>query len=190
MLELFHYHHWTPLLDETERFYAEQGFTVTRPEEQTLDVRKGVVHLTFSHGEATQFDHFGLLVTADEQAGILTRAAALGWEVQESAQGPRIQTPWGFHIELQLTEAMPDADTTRLDNLILRLAGGPGPEGLAELLDLEQLPSPEGESLLADDWCLYTIPVWSGHTHLGRATFTNTDKLESPDPCAVNLSVL
>lgn len=87
-MNIFHYHHWTNLLEETENFYVQHGFDVRgryakgkkgienyhpllkwedfrdeSPLFRIIEVRKGKVNVTFGFGEKPIFDHIGFLVT-------------------------------------------------------------------------------------------------------------------------------
>jgi hypothetical protein len=85
---LFHYHFWTPYLEETEKFYEENGFNVSLRMGKyngdfqnfnppltwndfriknilfrIIEMRKGTVNITFGYGKKIKFDHIGFLVS-------------------------------------------------------------------------------------------------------------------------------
>ncbi len=123
---LFHYHFWTPYVEETENFYKENGFRVSlrigkyNGEFQTfhppltwddfrdkkvlfriIEVRKGAVNITFGYGKKILFDHIGFLVSDEEKAKICENAEKMNWHVDESERRTFITTPYNFRIELQ-----------------------------------------------------------------------------------------
>ncbi|WP_255508311.1 hypothetical protein [Exiguobacterium sp. Helios] len=96
---LFHYHLWTPFVEETERFYQQLGFQVTQRigryegaftsfdppldwddfREQPIlfriiEMKRGAINMTFGYGKKVMFDHIGFLVTEADRLQILGRA--------------------------------------------------------------------------------------------------------------------
>lgn len=123
---LFHYHMWTPFVEETERFYKQLGFQVTQrigkhdgdftafnpPLDwddfrhqhilfRIIEMKKGTINITFGYGKKVIFDHIGFLLTEADKVKTLQRAEQLGLTVQENERRAFIQTPYGFRIELQ-----------------------------------------------------------------------------------------
>ena len=105
---LFHYHFWTPYVEETEKFYLENGFRISQRigryngdfqafnppltwddfrEKKILfriiEARKGAVNITFGFGKKIIFDHIGFLVSEEEQGEICEKAANISWEVSK-----------------------------------------------------------------------------------------------------------
>ena len=134
MLMLFHYHFWTPYLEETEKFYIENGFRISQRigkyngDFQTfnppltwddfrdkkilfriIEARKGAVNITFGFGKKIMFDHIGFLVSEEEQEAICENAAKMHWEVNKGERRTFIATPYNFRIELQTNEEAVDS---------------------------------------------------------------------------------
>lgn len=123
---LFHYHYWTPYVEETERFYVENGFNVklrvgkyngefqefSPPLKwddfrhksvmfRIIEVRKGNVNITFGYGKKVKFDHIGYFVSSECHDMICENAQKLRWKTEIAARRTFIKTPYGFRIELQ-----------------------------------------------------------------------------------------
>ena len=123
---LFHYHYWTPYVEETERFYVENGFNVklrvgkyngefqefSPPLKwddfrhksvmfRIIEVRKGNVNITFGYGKKVKFDHIGYFVSSKRHDMICENAQKLKWKTEINARRTFIKTPYGFRIELQ-----------------------------------------------------------------------------------------
>ncbi|WP_134682813.1 hypothetical protein [Brevibacillus migulae] len=157
---LFHYHYWTPFVEETEAFYVANGFRITQRvgkyqgEFQHFDppltwddfrekpilfriieARKGNVNITFGYGKQVRFDHLGFLVSSRDQAEICTNANQLRWEIDEGERRTFIHTPYGFRIELQIhTDVVdPGVEPAYLEHLLLETKA----QGLEQ--DLERL---------------------------------------------------
>jgi ribosomal protein S18 acetylase RimI-like enzyme len=135
-VELFHYHYWTPFVEETEKCYEALGFSViTRigkvgGEFETfnpplqwsnfrskdilfriIEMRKGRVNVTFGFGKTPTFDHIGILVSREEYDEVCMRAKTIGWKVEENERRTFIHTPYHLKIELQLRrDVIEDAD--------------------------------------------------------------------------------
>ena len=136
---LFHYHIWTPYVEETEDFYKQLGFQVTQrigkangeftsfnpPLEwddfrerdirfRIIEMKRGGVNLTFGHGKKVMFDHLGFFVSESVRQDVLDRATDLGLTIQTNDRRTFIQTPYGFRIELQThADALEMHDETR-----------------------------------------------------------------------------
>ena len=123
---LFHYHFWTPYVEETEMFYVNNGFRVSlrvgkyngdfqhfnppliwddfRDEQivfRIIEVRKGKVNITFGYGREVMFDHIGFSVSTEEHDQICENAKEMNWKVKTSDRRTFISTPFKFRIELQ-----------------------------------------------------------------------------------------
>ncbi|AZB42708.1 hypothetical protein CEF21_10615 [Bacillus sp. FJAT-42376] len=123
---LFHYHYWTPYLEETETFYTELGFTVHQrigrlngsfqsfnpplswndfrenpPLFRIIELKKGNINVTVGYGKKPIFDHIGFIVSKEEHDLVCGKAGKLGWTVEEDERRTFISTPYGFRLELQ-----------------------------------------------------------------------------------------
>lgn len=123
---LFHYHFWTPYVEEMESFYKSQGFRVNqrlgkyKGTFQTfnpplswdefrdqgiifriIEMKKGNVNISFGFGKRVMFDHIGFLVTEEEKRQICENANFLNWKVELGERRTFITTPYQFLIELQ-----------------------------------------------------------------------------------------
>ncbi|MTH54876.1 hypothetical protein GKZ89_15850 [Bacillus mangrovi] len=133
---LFHYHYWTPHVEETEKFYRENGFRISQrvgryqgefqefnpPLEwndfreknilfRIIEARRGAVNITFGFGKKVMFDHIGYLVTPENHDRICKNARNMGWDVQVSERRTFIATPYSFRIELQTSKDAIDGIT-------------------------------------------------------------------------------
>lgn len=143
---LFHYHFWTPHVEETEKFYVDNGFhifqrvgkydgdfqTFNPPltwndfrEKKILfrivEVRKGNINITFGYGKKIMFDHIGFLVTESEQNKICKNAESMNWEVNSGDRRTFINTPYKFRIELQTNTDVIDSMTDNIKIKSLKL---------------------------------------------------------------------
>lgn len=123
---LFHYHYWTPHLEETEDYYLSQGFKVHQRvgkvdgkfklfnpplnwddfrKDQILfriiEMRRGFVNITIGYGKSVRFDHIGFLVGENEYKKICQNAMKLEWTVNHGDRRTFLNTTYGFKIELQ-----------------------------------------------------------------------------------------
>lgn len=123
---LFHYHFWTPYLEETEKFYVYHGFRISQRigkyngDFQTfnppltwddfrskniifriIEARKGKVNITFGYGKKIMFDHIGFFVSNEEHDEVCHSAKKMKWEVNAGERRTFISTPYDFKIELQ-----------------------------------------------------------------------------------------
>jgi hypothetical protein len=135
---LFHYHFWTPFVEETEKFYVDHGFRISqrtrkyKGEFQTFDppqtwddfrekkilfriieARKGAVNITFGFGKKVIFDHIGFFVSEDELDKICENAEKMRWEVNKGERRTFISTPYSFRVELQSHTDVIDSRTDR-----------------------------------------------------------------------------
>lgn len=131
---LFHYHFWTPFVEETEKFYVENGFVISQrigryegdfqsfnpPLKwddfrekniifRIIEARKGTINITFGYGKKIMFDHIGFFVSEKEQMKICENADKLNWKVDKGERRTFITTPYNFRIELQTNEDAVDS---------------------------------------------------------------------------------
>ncbi|MBT2663138.1 hypothetical protein [Bacillus sp. ISL-45] len=143
---LFHYHFWTPYVEETESFYVSNGFRVSQRigkyqgdflnfdpplmwddfrEKKVLfriiEVRKGNVNITFGYGKKVIFDHIGFLVSNNEHDNICENVNKLNWKVEKGERRTFITTPYNFRIELQTNIDIVDSDAKDIKIQELRL---------------------------------------------------------------------
>ncbi len=190
---LFHYHLWTPFVEETERFYQQLGFQVTQRigryegaftsfdppldwddfREQPIlfriiEMKRGAINMTFGYGKKVMFDHIGFLVTEADRLQILGRAEAVGLTVQANERRTFIQTPFGFRIELQ---THPDAIQSETGDQLLQLDIATSTPGLKKLLSqLLDRSVPEITTIVAE------------RMHFRQAVFSGTPTLPGQDP--------
>ncbi|OIK11785.1 hypothetical protein [Bacillus sp. MUM 13] len=168
---LFHYHFWTPYVEETEAFYANNGFRISQRigkyegDFQTfnppltwddfrekkilfriIEARKGSINITFGYGKKIMFDHIGFLVSDNEQNLICQNAEKMAWEVNRGERRSFIATPYGFRVELQV-------NTDTVDDLmanikIKELKLGTRMEGLE--VDLSNLFGKPVENIISE----------------------------------------
>ncbi|KON90134.1 hypothetical protein AF332_27255 [Sporosarcina globispora] len=143
---LFHYHFWTPHVEETERFYVDHGFQVFQRigkyqgdfqnfnpplvwddfrEKNILfriiEARKGTINITFGYGKKIIFDHIGFLISEKEQDLICENAAEMNWSVDRGERRTFINTPYSFRIELQTNKDIVDSMTDNIKIEELRI---------------------------------------------------------------------
>ncbi|WP_430538240.1 hypothetical protein [Cytobacillus oceanisediminis] len=143
---LFHYHFWTPHVEETERFYVNNGFCIYQRigkyqgdfqnfdpplvwddfrEKKILfriiEARKGTVNITFGYGKKIIFDHIGFWVSDKEQELICQNADNMDWTVDRGERRTFITTPYSFRIELQTNKDIVDSMTDNIKIEELRL---------------------------------------------------------------------
>ncbi|MBX9976044.1 hypothetical protein [Cytobacillus firmus] len=143
---LFHYHFWTPRVEETERFYVDNGFRIYqrigkyqgdfqnfdpplvwddfRDKDilfRIIEARKGSINVTFGYGKKSIFDHIGFLVNEKEQEPICQNAVNMNWTVNRGERRTFITTPYSFRIELQTNIDIVDSmtDNIKIDELRL-----------------------------------------------------------------------
>jgi len=139
---LFHYHFWTPNVEETEKFYEDNGFRIFQRigkydgDIQTfnppltwndfrnknilfriVEVRKGNINITFGYGKKIMFDHIGFLVSDKEQNMICENAERMNWAVNRGERRTFITTPYNFRIELQTNT---DVIDSKIDNIKIK----------------------------------------------------------------------
>ncbi|CAM3991845.1 hypothetical protein [Mesobacillus zeae] len=196
---LFHYHFWTPYVEETERFYRENGFRVSlrvgRHEGEfkefnppltwddfhdqnilfrIIEVRKGAVNITFGYGKKITFDHVGFLVTEDRLKEICSRAETMEWGINFGERRTFINTPYGFKIELQTHGDV--IDSIQSDETMANLKIATKKDGLARDLAL-LFNHPVGE----------VIAVPGGDTMIEEAVIKSFLSPGSSDPNGVKI---
>ncbi len=144
---LFHYHFWTPNVEETENFYVDNGFRISQRigsyqgefqefnpplkwddfrEKNILfriiEARKGTINITFGYGKKIMFDHIGFFVSEKEQKKICENANKLNWKVDKGERRTFIATPYNFRIELQSNEDAVDSLNDQVKIQELKLA--------------------------------------------------------------------
>lgn len=153
---LFHYHLWTPHVEETEKFYANLGFQVTQrigkkdgefesfdpPLDwddfrgqsirfRIIEMKRGATNISFGYGKKVIFDHIGFLVSEEEKVNVLERAEQIGLTTQSNERRTFIHTPYGFRIELQQHF---DAVQSRSENRVLQFSIDSKRKGIEEVL--------------------------------------------------------
>ncbi|WP_254660810.1 hypothetical protein [Bacillus sp. FJAT-27225] len=136
---LFHYHFWTPYIEETERFYVDNGFRIFqrigkyqgdfhnfdpplkwddfRKKDilfRIIEARKGAINITFGYGKRIVFDHIGFLISETKQEVICKNADKLNWSVDKGERRTFIRTPYNFKIELQTNKDLVDSITDNI----------------------------------------------------------------------------
>ncbi|MED4017160.1 hypothetical protein [Sutcliffiella cohnii] len=139
---LFHYHFWTPYVEETEKFYKDLGFVVTlrtgkyEGEFQAfhppltwddfrgkkilfriIEMRKGSINITFGFGKKVKFDHIGFLISEEDHESFCTRAKQLNWDVNVGERRTFLSTPYGFKVELQTDSSVIEGGNIRLKHI-------------------------------------------------------------------------
>lgn len=153
-MKLFHYHHWTDRVEETENFYVENGFEVAgrftkektyhppltwddfrdeNPQFRIIEVRKGKVNVTFGLGKKPMFDHIGYLVSEKEHKKICERASKLGWNLNVGERRTFIGTPFRLRIELQLREDAVNDENDSIDAMDIAVKKMDGVKDLPKL---------------------------------------------------------
>lgn len=159
---LFHYHFWTPYLEETEKFYIEGGFRISlrtgklkgeyqtfnpplgwddfRDEDITfriIEARKGAINITFGFGKKVMFDHIGFLLDPNEIDEICKKAKEMDWKVSSNNRRTFIGTPYGFRIELQSNVDAIDGtpEIAKIEDLELSIKDGDFEKNLSQLFN-------------------------------------------------------
>ncbi|MDO8244065.1 MAG: hypothetical protein Q7K30_00055 [Myxosarcina sp. JB018] len=140
---LFHYHYWTPYLEETELFYRKLGFRVTQRigkengEFQTfsppldwndfrnrkivfriIELKKGAINITFGYGKRIRFDHIGFLIGDEEYHQICQQATQQNWNVEEGERRTFLYSPCKWKVELQTNmDAIDDVNGVSIEGM-------------------------------------------------------------------------
>lgn len=169
-MKLFHYHHWTDRVEETENFYVRQGFSVKgrfgkektyhpplgwddfrreNPQLRIIEMRKGEVNVTFGQGKKPMFDHIGYLVSKQEHDEICSRARKLGWNVNSNNRRTFVGTPFRLRIELQQREAIVGGKNDTIQSMDISVKTTSGIEKLPKLFGepLRELHFNQGEQI-------------------------------------------
>ncbi|WP_261128892.1 hypothetical protein [Bacillus sp. Marseille-Q3570] len=199
---LFHYHYWTPYLEQMENHYLNLGFRVHQRigklggEFQSfnppltwedfrekdilfriIEMKKGNVNVTFGYGKRINFEHIGFIVTKDEHDQLCQRADNMNWKVKPGERRTFISTPYGFSIELQTHRDVidfHDASST-IDNMKIVCTQS----GLEN--DLKRLFNKKIEP----------IETIIGHrTEIKEIHINNIGLEQSEDPCGVLLQTI
>lgn len=160
-MKLFHYHHWTDRVEETENFYVQNGFEVAGrfakektyhpplmwddfrneyPQFRIIEVRKGKINVTFGRGKKPMFDHIGYLVSEKEHEEICGRARSLGWNLSIGERRTFIGTPFRLRIELQLRKDVVNAEDDSIQSMDIKANKK---DGIKDLPILFGRPVPE-----------------------------------------------
>lgn len=195
---LFHYHLWTPRVEETEKFYASLGFQVSQRigkkdgefesfappldwddfrdqsiQFRIIEMKRGATNITFGYGKKVMFDHIGFLVSEEEKVDVLERAEEIGLTVQSNERRTFIHTPYGFRIELQDHF---DAIQSRSESRIHQLNIETKTAGLEEVLQqLFNCPVPQ------------IVATESDHTQLTHVNLMSDCTISSTDPNGIQI---
>jgi hypothetical protein len=159
---LFHYHHWTPYLEETEKYYFDQGFEVSqrlgrfkgefqafnpplswkefRDQEilfRIIEMKKGNINITFGYGKKVMFDHIGLLVSKEKHDQICKNAEEHGWEVNIGDRRTFVSTPYGFKVELQTHVDVIENSSSKIETMQLTTKNEPLDHTFYEVFSLD-----------------------------------------------------
>ncbi|WP_199621284.1 hypothetical protein [Paenibacillus alkalitolerans] len=175
-MKLFHYHHWTPMVEDMEKTYRVNGYAVAgrygkyENRMQTfhppltwddfrnkqiifriIEMRRGSVNVTFGYGKRNMFDHIGFLLNSNQQHKddlIVSRANELGFSIDRNERRTFISVPDAFRIELQTnTDAIIDY-SVNITRMDIEVRNTEVIGTLAYLLDLKR----EKNSLYGDGW--------------------------------------
>lgn len=197
---LFHYHFWTPYVEETEEFYKKVGFTVSQrfgkhegkfksfnpPLDwndfrdknilfRIVEVKKGNINITFGYGKRVIFDHIGFLVSLEEHNTICKNADKLQWRKEIGERRSFISTPYNFKIELQThLDAVDPTSSGSIEKLLIVTKT----EGLEEKL-----------SVLFDKKVKEIKCIASNEVTIKNAFFTGELDLQSQDPNGVSIHI-
>ncbi|WP_141603831.1 hypothetical protein [Terrilactibacillus laevilacticus] len=198
---LFHYHFWTPFVEETEEFYKANGFyvyqrigkyqgdfqTFNPPQDweefrnkkiifRIIEMKKGAINITFGYGKKIMFDHIGFFVSDEDNQKILNKALKMNLNVQVNERRTFIGTPFGFRIELQTHHDAVESENslTKINKLEISTKS----DGLSKLLmnlfeeDIPQIISTVGNK-----------------TTILRAIISNIKLKKTVDPNGVKLYI-
>ncbi|MEW4282362.1 hypothetical protein [Priestia koreensis] len=156
---LFHYHFWTPYVEETEKFYESLGFSVVQRigrvegtfqtfdpplqwedfrnhaiQFRIIEMRKDKINITFGYGKRVLFDHIGFFVSKEEHDHIVVKANNLHWKSEIDERRTFIQTPYRFRIELQTRQEMIEDGSCSLQGITITSSAGDLKTSLSSLL--------------------------------------------------------
>ncbi|MDV3451223.1 hypothetical protein [Bacillus safensis] len=192
-MQLFHYHYWTPFVEETEQTYRSLGFEVKgrftkdgsfhppltwddfREEQPTfriIEMRKGQINITFGYSKKVLFDHIGFLVSDEEYNLLLAQAKKLNWPIQAGERRTFLSTPLRLRLELQRRTDVIENGNAALHAMTIAV------------LDLSQ--TPKVDQLLSP----LNQPIhWQKGERLSLldVNMTNVDEMNTIDPNGVHI---
>ncbi|MBR0607021.1 hypothetical protein [Bacillus safensis] len=192
-MQLFHYHYWTPFVEETEQAYRSLGFEVKgrftkdgsfhppltwedfREEQPTfriIEMRKGQINITFGYSKKVMFDHIGFLVSDEEYDQLLAQAKELNWQIQAGERRTFLSTPLRLRLELQRRTDVIETGTDALHAMTIAVPD------LSQTPKVDQLLSP-----------LHQPIHWQKGEQLSllNVNMTNVDEMNTIDPNGVHI---
>ncbi|MCM2986985.1 hypothetical protein MCZ36_12700 [Bacillus safensis] len=192
-MQLFHYHYWTPFVEETEQAYRSLGFEVKgrftkdgsfhppltwddfREEQPTfriIEMRKGQINITFGYSKKVLFDHIGFLVSDEEYAQLLAQAKELNWPIQAGERRTFLSTPLRLRLELQRRTDVIETGTEALHAMTIAVPD------LSQTPKVDQLLSP-----------LHQPIHWQKGEQLSllNVIMTDDDGVDTTDPNGVHI---
>ncbi|MCY7474065.1 hypothetical protein ABES17_12495 [Bacillus safensis] len=192
-MQLFHYHYWTPFVEETEQAYRSLGFEVKgrftksgsfhppltwedfREEQPTfriIEMRKGQINITFGYSKKVLFDHIGFLVSDEEYAQLLAQAKELNWPIQAGERRTFLSTPLRLRLELQRRTDVIETGTNALHAMTIAVPD------LSQTPKVDQLLSP-----------LHQPIHWQKGERLSllNVVMTDDDGVDTTDPNGVHI---
>ncbi|WNF51220.1 MULTISPECIES: hypothetical protein [Bacillus] len=192
-MQLFHYHYWTPFVEETEQTYRSLGFEVNgrftkdgsfhppltwddfREEQPTfriIEMRKGQINITFGYSKKVLFDHIGFLVSDEEYDQLLAQAKELNWPIQAGERRTFLSTPLRLRLELQRRTDVIETGTDALHAMTIAVPD------LSQTAKVDQLLSP-----------LHQPIHWQKGEQLSllNVNMTDVDEMNTIDPNGVHI---
>lgn len=192
-MQLFHYHYWTPFVEETEQAYRSLGFEVKgrftksgsfhppltwedfREEQPTfriIEMRKGQINITFGYSKKVLFDHIGFLVSDEEYDQLLAQAKELNWPIQAGERRTFLSTPLRLRLELQRRTDVIETGTDALHAMTIAVPD------LSQTPKVDQLLSP-----------LHQPIHWQKGERLSllNVVMTDDDGVDTTDPNGVHI---
>lgn len=192
-MQLFHYHYWTPFVEETEQTYRSLGFEVKgrftkdgsfhppltwddfREEQPTfriIEMRKGQINITFGYSKKVLFDHIGFLVSDEEYNLLLAQAKKLNWPIQAGERRTFLSTPLRLRLELQRRTDVIENGNDALHAMTIAVPD------LSQTPKVDQLLSPLNQPI-----------HWQKGERLSLldVNMTNVDEMNTIDPNGVHI---
>ncbi|USD83243.1 hypothetical protein M5E02_02065 [Bacillus safensis] len=192
-MQLFHYHYWTPFVEETEQTYRSLGFKVNgrftkdgffhppltwddfREEQPTfriIEMRKGQINITFGYSKKVLFDHIGFLVSDEEYDQLLAQAKELNWPIQAGERRTFLSTPLRLRLELQRRTDVIENGNNALHAMTIAVPD------LSQTPKIDQLLSPLNQPI-----------HWQKGERLSLldVNMTNVDEMNTIDPNGVHI---
>ncbi|AYJ90998.1 hypothetical protein CS953_15110 [Bacillus safensis] len=192
-MQLFHYHYWTPFVEETEQAYRSLGIEVKgrftkdgsfhppltwddfREEQPTfriIEMRKGQINITFGYSKKVLFDHIGFLVSDEEYDQLLAQAKELNWPIQAGERRTFLSTPLRLRLELQRRTDVIETGTDALHAMTIAVPD------LSQTPKVDQLLSP-----------LHQPIHWQKGEQLSllNVVMTDDDGVDTTDPNGVHI---